>query len=66
MSCMLMLACDSMPKMTKTQQKRAYVGIKSKAQKLWSQSLDKYAYFGMSTKDYMAIERICDKYLKKF
>ncbi len=69
MSCMLMLACDSMPKMTKTQQKRAYVAIKSKAKKLWFAS-GTYSVTthqtAMTTKDYMAIERICDRYLKKF
>lgn len=53
-----------MPKMTKTQQKRAYRAIKSKAQKLWLVHSEIGLY--LSTKDYMAIERICDKYLKKF
>lgn len=58
-----------MPKMTKTQQKRAYRAIKSKAQKLWAVTSGSSALPhrpNMSTKDYMAIERICDKYLKKF
>ena len=57
-----------MPKMTKTQQKRAYLAIKSKAQRLWSVRDTGYGpqALYLSTKDYMAIERICDKYLKKF
>ena len=57
-----------MKKMTKTQQKRAYLAIRSKAQKLWagSDSPSTFRMNVMSTKDYMAIERICEKYLKKF
>ena len=57
-----------MPKMTKTQQTRAYLAIRSKAQKLWagSDSPSTFRMNVMSTKDYMAIERICEKYLKKF
>ncbi len=56
-----------MPKMTKTQQKRAYLAIKSKAKKLWfNVAPGTYSVPAMSTKDYMAIERICDRYLKKF
>jgi len=58
-----------MAKMTKTQRKRAYVAIKSKAQKLWSAgaSIGRInVQDSLSTKDYMAIERICDKYLKRF
>jgi hypothetical protein len=55
-----------MPKMTKTQQKRAYRAIKSKAQKLWAAEIGGPLISSMSTKDYMAIERICDKYLKRF
>jgi len=54
-----------MAKMTKTQQKRAYLAIKQKAGKLWSQPKFPIDY-GMSTQDLVAIEKICDKYLKKF
>jgi len=51
-----------MPKrMTKTQQKNAYKAMIAKAKKLWTQDPP----FGMSTKDYMEIEKICMKYLKK-
>ncbi len=50
-----------MAKMTKTQQKRAYRAIKQKAGKLWG-----YPVNHMSTQDFIAIEKICDKYLKKF
>ena len=50
-----------MPRMTKTQQKHAYKAILSKAQKVWTQDPP----LGMSTTDYIAIEKICKKYLKK-
>ena len=52
-----------MAKMTKTQQKRAYEAILSKATKLW---LGQKEPGWISTTDYMAIEKICRKYLKKF
>jgi hypothetical protein len=56
-----------MAKMTKTQAKRAYLAIKQKAGKLWrSESLLSTRPFGMSTQDLVAIEKICDKYLRKF
>ena len=59
-----------MAKMTKTQSKRAYLAIKQKAQKLWSSSISggfqARSYPSMSTQDLVAIEKICDKYLKKF
>jgi hypothetical protein len=48
-----------MPKMTKTQTKRALNAIKTKAKRLW------YFTSTMSTNDVVAIEKICDKYLKK-
>jgi len=56
-----------MPKMTKTQVKRSYLAIKQKARNLWYMSgLGVHHVHGMSTQDMMAIEKICDKYLKKF
>lgn len=58
-----------MAKMTKTQQKRAYLAIKQKAGKLWRQSNGQYQGslgWGLTTQDLVAIEKICDKYLKKF
>jgi len=51
-----------MAKMTKTQAKRGFIAIKQKARKLWTWS----ASPEMSTQDMVAIEKICDKYLKKF
>jgi len=51
-----------MAKMTKTQVKRSYLAIKQKAQKLWYD----HSGYGMNTQDMMTIEKICDKYLKKF
>ena len=53
-----------MAKMTKTQSKRAYLAIKQKAGKLWAQTGGRG--LSMSTQDLVAIEKICDKYLKKF
>jgi len=54
-------------KMTKTQQKRALEAILQKAQKLWGVRHGKAPVEGvMTTKDYMAIERIVERYLKKF
>ena len=58
-----------MAKMTKTQQKRAYLAIKQKAKKLWSipgWGRGWEAPRAMTTQDLIAIEKICDKYLKKF
>jgi len=52
-----------MAKMTKTQQKRAYLAIKQKAGKLW---MSRASGGRMTTQDLVAIEKICDKYLKKF
>ena len=48
-----------MAKMTKTQTKRALNDIKSKAKRLWMFTSS------MGTSDVVAIEKICDKYLKK-
>ncbi len=50
-----------MSKMTKTQRKNAYKAILSKAGKLWQLG----SFGGMSTKDYIAIEAIVNKYLKR-
>ena len=50
-------------KMTKTQAKRAYLAIKQKARRLWGATTQSRV---MSTQDMIAIEKICDKYLKKF
>jgi len=47
--------------MTKTQEKRALIAIKQKARSLWGE----YPMSRMSTQDMIAIEKICDKYLKK-
>ncbi len=57
-----------MPKMTKTQVKRSYLAIKQKARNLWDvhQDVSARSLYGMSTQDMIAIEKICDKYLKKF
>ena len=55
-----------MPKMTKTQAKRAYQAILSKSQKLHFAYRDGKSLSHMSIKDYLAIERICKKYLGKF
>ncbi len=52
-----------MAKMTKTQQKRAYLAIKQKARRLWEHGVWAKA---MSTQDMLTIHKICDKYLKKF
>jgi hypothetical protein len=54
-------------RMTKTQAKRAYMAINQKARKLWwARGWNLPRELGMSTKDMMAIETICEKYLKKF
>ena len=56
-----------MAKMTNAQAKRAYRAIKQKARRLWewTAATDK-GPLTMSTQDMIAIEKICDKYLKKF
>ena len=56
-----------MAKMTKTQAKRGFIAIKQKARRLWewTAATDK-GPLTMSTQDMIAIEKICDKYLKKF
>ena len=54
-----------MPKMNLTQQKRAYRAIKQKARKLWG-SYNALGQPLLSTQDLIAIEKIIDKYLKKF
>ena len=53
-----------MPYKTKTQKKRALIAIKAKAFKL---SRHRYGSTKgvMMAKDWMAIEKICDKYLNK-
>lgn len=50
-----------MAKMTKTQKRNAYKAILSKARKLWAAE-----NLAMSTKDYIAIEAMVSKYLKRF
>ena len=55
-----------MAKMTKTQVKRSYLAIKQKARNLWDIHHTKRHGYGMTTQDMIAIEKICDKYLKKF
>ena len=52
-------------KMTKTQRKNAYKGILSKAKNLWMLGSSEQQFGAMSTKDYIAIEAIVSKYLKK-
>ena len=57
-----------MARMTKTQVKRLYRSIKQKARKAWGEgsSMNDPSFVGtMSTNDMIAIEKICDKYLKK-
>lgn len=51
--------------MTKTQRKNAYKGILSKAKNLWITGNQFQQVGAMSTKDYIAIEAIVSKYLKK-
>ena len=55
-----------MAKMTKTQAKRAYLAIMQKSRKLYLYDSPGMGRYGMSTTDVIAIEKICDKYLKKF
>jgi len=57
-----------MAKMTKTQAKRSYLAIKQKARRLWGTPLGGRWATGihMTTQDMIAIEKICDKYLKRF
>ena len=52
-------------RMNKTQEKRAYHAIMAKAQRCWTGG-PMGSPRKMSTTDYMAIEKICMKYLKKF
>jgi len=54
-----------MAKMTKTQRKRALAAIVQKAQRLTLHSGGPDFQFRMSTQDFIAIEKICMKYLKK-
>ena len=54
-----------MSKMTKTQRKRALAAILQKAQKLTLHSGGSDFKLRMSTQDFLAIERICMKYLNK-
>ena len=59
-----------MAKMTKTQMRRAYLAIKQKSSRVWWGGEFSWnapnAKYAMSTTDLVAIEKICDKYLKKF
>ncbi len=53
--------------MTKTQAKRAYLAILQKSQKLFGITGTENGWrWGMSSGDYVAIEKIVRKYLKKF
>ncbi len=56
---------DLMGKMTKAQLRRAYISLIAKASKLWVQDWKHDVAGGMSTKDYTAIQKICEKNLKK-
>lgn len=57
-------------KLTKTQMRRAYLAIKQKSTKVWEASnFPSGQWIGniaMSTPDLVAIEKIVDKYLKRF
>jgi len=55
-----------MPKMTKTQMRRAYLAIKQKSSKVWWGGNAPNVQYSMSTPDLLAIEKIVDKYLKRF
>jgi len=55
-----------MAKMTKTQYRRAYHAILQKASSVWRKTQKMDSKYVMSTTDFLAIEKICDKYLKKF
>lgn len=56
-----------MARITKTQQKRAYLAIMQKAQKVFTRSPPGTGLMlQMDVKDYQAIERIVKKYLKRF
>jgi hypothetical protein len=56
-----------MARITKTEQKRAYLAIKQKAQKVFTRSPQGSGLIlQMDVKDYTAIERIVNKYLKRF
>jgi hypothetical protein len=53
--------------MTKTQARRSYQAILAKSGKLWESGvLAGVQVWRMSTPDYIAIEKIVMKYLKKF
>ena len=54
-----------MPKMTKTQRKRALIAIKSKVRKLCDFKIGHRTGDEMTTQDMIAIDKICMKYLKK-
>ena len=57
----------AMARRTKTEQKRAYLAIKQKAQKVFTRSPQGSGLIlQMDVKDYTAIERIVNKYLKRF
>jgi len=56
---------DIMGKMTKTQMRRGYVSLMSKASKLWVQAWKHDIEGGMTTADYTTIQKICAKYQKK-
>tara|TARA_Y100000401_G_scaffold7622_1_gene5190 strand:+ start:2345 stop:2518 length:174 start_codon:yes stop_codon:yes gene_type:complete len=53
---------DNMPRMTKTQERRLLEGIIGKASKL---TFQEYGSMLMSTKDFLAIERMIMKYQNK-
>ena len=57
-----------MSRMTKTQAKKAYMAILQKAKKLYfyTGNIPGQNQYGLSTRDVVAIEKICEKYLKKF
>lgn len=55
-----------MAKMTKTQYKNAYKTILSRATKVWRGTQIDDVKYVMSTTDYIAIEKIVSKYMKKF
>jgi len=56
---------DIMSKMTKAQLRRGYVSLMSKASRLWVQAWKNGIEGGMTTADYITIEKICAKYQKK-
>lgn len=57
-----------MPKLTKTQQRRLAQEILSKSKKLWDHTGGRYGYPSspcMTTKDYVAIEAIVSRVMKR-